>query len=687
MGLAAGSRIRVAPARAALARRPLTRRPGPVILGLALTCLIGLFGLASMAAVLPPPASAARPTLTPYIPGRHVYDYGNLFTPAEQARAEALAASIENSGGGRVVVYTAELGSLPSADTLAEAWNVDGLLLTGWGDNGHVTLGFKLSGRLTQEAGKFVRDSSSGFESMQSFATSTLARVDGLLRHQHVFDGAGVLDAAHHGQAEAAAVTLGEKLGCQVFVDIAMTDDDDPESTAFFNSMSSSFARTMVIALAVHARTIGGWIDENGVDSDLYQTSAPWGSWSFSTEKAPGGDVQAEVMRAIGAVQPVPDPVDEAAKAAESVSTWIHDSVSTFFANETNVRASLAGLFVAIGAMAGLWFARRRRRREAGYANDDSVLLPAPPAEMTPALAAIVAAPLNSTRAVTVALLDLAAHGRIAFYEEPGTYGLGAGIRVVAGVGAAWHVAPGSAEAFERPLGPAEESLLDGLRAHARGSAGISPMTFGELRPLFEQTGELLERTAGERGWLRLETRSVSIAWTIVGLALLAGAAASAYAGQPIAFACLSVAVLKVLPGAMRMPLPLRTRDGQMTSAMVDAYRHTLRRALAGDGRGVPPWLANAEEAALWGYAWGLQGEVQAFVGRNVGATMDGVAPSGYGDVTSMVQLMRGMAGSRGANPVGMDTDAIALALGSLGRGVAGRSGEAAGSADVPTSR
>ena len=75
--------------------------------------------------------------------------------------------------------------------------------------------------------------------------------------------------------------------------------------------------------------------------------------------------------------------------------------------------------------------------------------------------------------------------------------------------------AAGSDHAFERPLGPAGESLLDGLRAHAGVSGGIAPVSFGELWPLFEQTAEQLERTAGEKGWLRLETRSVSIVWTI----------------------------------------------------------------------------------------------------------------------------------------------------------------------------
>jgi hypothetical protein len=684
MGLAVGAEV----------REVHPRRPGAVILGLTLAILVGLIGLALATAALPAPASAAQPTFTPYTPGRHVYDYGNLLTPPAEARAEALAASIENAGGGRVVVYTDTLENLPSAETIAAAWNVDGLLLTGWEEVGEAMLGSTLNGKLTQEAGKYFRNSSSGTESVESFITSTLARADGLLRSTHVFDGAGILTEAYHQQAEAAATALGDKLGCRVFIDIAMSDEDDPSSTAFFSAvhMSSSFSRSLVIALGVNGTQVGGYIDADSDFWDLYQTGSPWTNDTLSNETAPGGDVQAAVMAAIDAVQPTPDPVNEAATAAQSVSTWIHDSVTGFFGDATNVRASLAGLLVAIGSVVGLWFAQRRRRREAGYADDDSVLLPAPPGDMTPALAAIVAAPLNSTRAVTVALLDLAAHGRVAFYGEPSSLDLGAGIRVLAGVptpgvGAAGHVAAGSDHAFERPLGPAEESLLDGLRAHAGVSGGIAPVSFGELWPLFEQTAEQLERTAGEKGWLRLETRSVSIVWTIVGLALLAGVVAAAYAGQPIAFLCLSIAVLKVLPGAMRMPLPLRTRDGQMTSAMVDAYQRTLRRALAGDGKGVPPWLANAEEAALWGYAWGLEGEVQAFVGRNVGATMGGLDTAGAGDMTSMAQLMRGVAGSRAANPVGLDTDAIASALGGLARSVAPVQDDAAGSAEAPSAR
>ncbi len=232
--------------------------------------------------------------------------------------------------------------------------------------------------------------------------------------------------------------------------------------------------------------------------------------------------------------------------------------------------------------------------------------------------------------------------------------------------------------AVSHALGPAEQSLLEGLQAAAFSSGGyISPAEFPALRPLFEQTAEQLERIAGERGWLRLQARAVSNAWTGVGVALLAGAVVLLFARQPVAAICVACAGLRIVPGARRMPLPLRTADGIMTFAMVEAYRRTLRRALAGDPGTVPPWLANAEEAALWGYAWGLEGEVQAFVGRNVGAAMQGSAVATSGDMDSIVLLLQGPANSPSGTPMGLDIDAIATTLNGLGRSLALRSGEA----------
>ena len=244
------------------------------------------------------------------------------------------------------------------------------------------------------------------------------------------------------------------------------------------------------------------------------------------------------------------------------------------------------------------------------------------------------------------------------------------GIKVVSAAvqsGRSGHAVHGAAAS--RPLGPGEQFLLDGLVSAAGKGANLSPTDFADLRPLFEQTGEQLERIAGQRGWLRLQTRAVSRAWVGVGFALLAAAVVWGVRLQPIAAACEALAGLAILTRAVRMPLPLKTPDGAITSAMVDAYRRTLRRALSGTPGEVPPWLANAEEAALWGYAWGLEGEVQAFVGRGV-ATAMGDAAEGVGaatDSSALRMMLSGLSRFSSSRPVGLDTDAIANTLSGLG--------------------
>lgn len=636
---------------------------------------LALVGFMAVGLSLPRPVAAARPTPTPFpsmATGRHVYDYGNLLSPKTVAIAESLAAKIETEGGGRVVVYTADLMALPDEATLAKAWKVDGLLLTGWDDIGTVTLGATLKAKLSAEEAGFIANSSVGTSSLESWATSTLARADGLLNGRHVFDGTGTLDATGLAHAESAATDLAGKLGAPVYVDIAIGRQDDPHATAFSNNWANSgngLGQSLVIALAVDHGHIGGYVDAESDLWDSYETKSPWVFDSLSNEVAPNGDVQAELLRAIDGVRKPLDP----GEAVGRVVAAVRGALDRFFADRTNQTMSAAGALAAFLTALIFVLDRRRRRREPGYADDDSVLVSGPPADMTPALAALVAAPLDTTRAVTCALLDLAAHGHIAFYQDATPMGPRGGIKVVSPAVVAGHSGRAvHAAAASRPLGPAEQFLLDGLVSAAGRGANLSPTDFAELRPLFEQTGEQLERIAGQRGWLRLQTRAISPAWVAVALALLATGAAWGLVLQPIAAACQALAGLAILARATRMPLPLKTPDGAITSAMVDAYRRTLRRALSGTSGQIPPWLANAEEAALWGYAWGLEGEVQAFVGRGVATAMGGVGSvetaepaAGHG---SMRLLLGGMTGASSSRPVGLDTDAIANTLSDLGR-------------------
>jgi hypothetical protein len=641
--------------------RSIRPRIGPLIAAAAL----GLFGLLSVGVAAPNQLRAADSTLSPFTPGRHVYDYGALMSPQAEAIAEKLATEIEADGGGRVVVYTADLMAMPDEATLAEAWHVDGLLLTGWDDMGTATLGATLKGKLPASEATFIAESTSGPATLESWVTTTLARTEGWLGGKHVFDGAASLDATGLAQAESMATALGARIGATVYVDIAIGDKGNPAVTAFFNGADlSDLKMVLVIALAVSDGQIGGYVDSDADLWDSYETHSPWNVDTLAKEMAPNGDVQAELLRAIDGVRKPPDPIE----AVGSAGVTVRDALTGFWNDPTNRIDSAAGVLVALLALVGFAFAIVRRRREPGYADDDSVLVSGPPADMTPALAALVAAPLDTTRAVTVALLDLAAHGHIAFYQEDTALGPRGGIKLVSATGASGRA--GHAAAASRPLGPAEQYLLRGLVAAAGVDADLSPTDFAELRPLFEQTGEQLEQIAERRGWLRIQTRSMSWVWIVAGGLLLTAAVTWAWLRQPVASASEALAALIILPRATRMPLPLKTPDGAITSAMIDAYRRTLKRALAGAPGEIPPWLANAEEASLWGYAWGLEGDVQAFVGRNVGQAMHGESDGGDATVsaaglTSFTAMMGGIS-SEGSRPVGLDTDSIAKTLAGL---------------------
>ena len=267
---------------------------------------LGLLALMAVALAGAAPATAANATPSPFEQGRHIYDYGNVLTDRSLTVAEALATHIEAAGGGRVVVYTTpESSGIPS--TLAKEWNVDGLLLTAQGNFGQMAMGATLKGKLTSAQSKYMNSySSSGPESSESWIMSDLARADGFVSGSHVFDGVGVLDAAHKQQAETAVTNLAGQLGGTVYVDIAI-GGDDPSTTAFFNGAShTEFGKSLLIALAVTGNTIGGYVYETDLFGS-YNLGAPWGSAnSIKNETAPNGDVQAAVLAAIDAVQKPP---------------------------------------------------------------------------------------------------------------------------------------------------------------------------------------------------------------------------------------------------------------------------------------------------------------------------------------------------------------------------------------------
>ena len=293
-----------------LERNSTGRRGRPAVAPFLAGLALGALGLVALGLAGPGRATAADPSPAPssgYVQGRHVYDYGDILSSKASATAEALAADIESQGGGRVVVYTAA-DSADVPDTLATDWSVDGLLLTGQGDFGDMTLGPTLKNKLTNDQQAFLQQySSPGAVTTESWLVSTLARVDAFLNGSHVFDGTGILDASGKQQAETAAKNLGNQIGGSVYIDIAL-GGDDASSAAFFNgaAMTEHLGKSLVIALGVSGTQIGGYIYADSALWDSYQTNSPWSNDTLSNETAPNGDVQAAILAAIDGVQKPP---------------------------------------------------------------------------------------------------------------------------------------------------------------------------------------------------------------------------------------------------------------------------------------------------------------------------------------------------------------------------------------------
>ncbi len=235
------------------------------------------------------PARAANETPPPYQAGQHLYDNAGLFSPKSAALAESLAAHIESQGGGRVAIYiAAKTASWPNPETIASQWFIDGFLITAQNESGSSKMGATLKAKLTKEQQETV-DTSSGMSTVESWTLASLARIDGQLAGNHVFDGTGLLDTAAKSKAETWAKTLGDQIGGAVYVDIAL-GGDSPSSTCFFNGahLSGHFGdKALVIALCASGGVVGGYISEDGL-WDTYHTLAPWTSNTLSDTTATG---------------------------------------------------------------------------------------------------------------------------------------------------------------------------------------------------------------------------------------------------------------------------------------------------------------------------------------------------------------------------------------------------------------
>ncbi len=133
---------------------------------------------------------------------------------------------------------------------------------------------------------------------------------------------------------------------------------------------------------------------------------------------------------------------------------------------QVNAVLGLVGAPIVFLGLAGwAFFSWRRFGKDPVYLDDPSILMPAPPPDLTAASGAFVMDGSSSRRALTTAMLDLASRGLLSFREDRGLLGLSnkVGVETEPADGDAVEQAQ-RARNSRRPIGPAEKYALSELR-------------------------------------------------------------------------------------------------------------------------------------------------------------------------------------------------------------------------------
>ncbi|MES2210248.1 MAG: TPM domain-containing protein [Chloroflexota bacterium] len=345
-------------------------------------------------------------------------------------------------------------------------------------------------------------------------------------------------------------------------------------------------------------------------------------------------------------------------------------------ARQVNAVVGILGGAVALIGLAG-WalFHWLRYGRDPVYVNAESVLIPAPPAGMTAATGTLVLDGATSRRSLTTALLDLASRGEVAFREERGFLGLGAGkVSIDVGSraaeaalvalaaedglarrpsdasGSGGAASPGVpfpvdstsaadqdlavarsrlALANRRPLSAAEDYLLGRLGSLAEDDT-VDPDRVAGIAadvPTFEGT---LEDVAVKQGWFTRRPSTVVGRWRGLGLGeMLAGGFAVVVGVIIPASGLVVVGIAAIVAGVVTFLLapamPARTMAGAMQRAWLHAYRRTLSRTME-QARSMDQvvresgfdWLQTPDQAIVWSVALGLAGQVEDVLKRTM---------------------------------------------------------------------
>jgi uncharacterized membrane protein YgcG len=304
------------------------------------------------------------------------------------------------------------------------------------------------------------------------------------------------------------------------------------------------------------------------------------------------------------------------------------------------------GLFGApiifLGLVGTAFYHWRRYGKDPVYLDSPSILMPAPPPDLTAASGALVMDGKATRRALTTALLDLASRGLISFREEKALLKTKVGIDLDPPREDAITEAHRARNA-RRPIARAEELALRHLRklgeSKGRTSAPyIAPDDLTGFATSVSDFERSLEFHVVQKGWFREKPSKAVKRWVgIGGIAIVAGGIGFFVGMEMPMSGLVMIGAAAVLGGLVVVVIaqwmPAVTMPGAMIRAMLAAYRRTLKKTME-QARSMEQvvteagleWLETPDQAVVWGTALGLQGEIEEVLKRSMEDVKRGTA-------------------------------------------------------------
>lgn len=261
--------------------------------------------------------------------------------------------------------------------------------------------------------------------------------------------------------------------------------------------------------------------------------------------------------------------------------------------------------------------------RDPIYIDDNSVLMPAPPDGLTPAMATLVMNDRTSDLTLSAAMVDLAARGLVQFRQQPVFIGQQTELG-----------ATGRRESISTPEG----GLFSAIETFSGDGGFMDRSAMRKLAPAVTRFKSDLEALAVQKGWLTAKPSSVVGRWALVGFIELVVASALVWWTFDLdasggLLGGVAIGVCGAFTIAMASLMPSRTQLGSMLRAMLAAYGRTLAATMSMSAsmdevarRKPLPWVDTPDAAMAWGVALGLNSEIDAVLHR----TMDESRRAGY---------------------------------------------------------